>query len=616
MGFRYVWFRVWYEFRRKTGWLKRQFPTSPPLIALPDLENWKMQGQAWPWPEREKIDFPINPNPALKEKAESILKGELSLFQSFPFYFQNRNDWTRNPETGFQYDVNLHWTQIPDLSPEAGDIKYVWERSRFTHFHSIIRYDYHFDLDHAEWVFSEIESWIKANPINCGPNYRCSQEISLRVFNWLGALVFYKNSPALTEARWNLFIKHLYWQMHHVRQNIHFSRIAVRNNHAITETLALYIFGTLFPTLPEAAEWKRNGKKWFEQEMTYQVYVDGSFLQFSMNYHRVLVQLVTLAIRFADIHHDLFSGEVYERAFASLRFLKSFQDPGSHQLPNYGANDGALFFQFTDLPFRDYSPQLAALEAALCGTKPDDENAQWFGSAIEPYFQKEKEKPTSVKIFTDGGYASIREPQTLTFFRCGRFKDRPSQADNLHVDIWHNGQNIFRDGGSFKYNASEADMRYFFGSSSHNLVMINGQDQMKKGPRFVFTHWSQARFFRAGEDELGWTLLGEIEAFSHIKKGIRHKRKLWKSKTGAHWEIEDHISGISGSDFELLWHPSPGAIDTFDLKVIDANGQMIKAREEMGWYSGLYGMKEESPFFVFSSRQPYFKTTIIEKTAI
>ena len=39
----------------------------------------------------------------------------------------------------------------------------------------------------------------------------------------------------------------IYWQLHHVYHNINFSRISVRNNHAITECLMLYLSGKLFP---------------------------------------------------------------------------------------------------------------------------------------------------------------------------------------------------------------------------------------------------------------------------------------------------------------------------------------------------------------------------------
>src|SRR5690606_29270908 len=112
---------------------------------------------------------------------------------------------------------------------------------------TLIRYDFHFEKDNGEFVFSQIEDWIEKNPVNKGPNWKCSQEISLRLFNWCYALAFYKNSSALTEDRWNKIQSVIYWSFHHVYHHINFSRIAVRNNHAITETLCLALSEMLFP---------------------------------------------------------------------------------------------------------------------------------------------------------------------------------------------------------------------------------------------------------------------------------------------------------------------------------------------------------------------------------
>src|SRR5690606_32684661 len=146
------------------------------------------------------------------------------------------------------------------------------------------RYDYHFNVDLSEFVFSDIESWIDANPTNQGPNWRCSQEISLRILNWCYALFYYENATALTEDRWKKMQHVIYASVHHVYHHINFSRIAVRNNHAITETLFLTVSHLLFPFIPETKKWAEQGLKWFEQEIGYQVYSDGTFLQFSMNY--------------------------------------------------------------------------------------------------------------------------------------------------------------------------------------------------------------------------------------------------------------------------------------------------------------------------------------------
>lgn len=106
---------------------------------------------------------------------------------------------------------------------EAGDIKFVWEKSRFSFLYTLIRDEQHNKANHAAFVFSEIENWIDSNPINCGPNYRCSQEISLRVMNWIFALYYYiDDDDALTEQRWGKIMNSIYWQIHHVYHNINF----------------------------------------------------------------------------------------------------------------------------------------------------------------------------------------------------------------------------------------------------------------------------------------------------------------------------------------------------------------------------------------------------------
>ena len=67
-----------------------------------------------------------------------------------------------------------------------------------------------------------------------------------------------------------------------------------------------------------------------------------------MNYHRVVVQLLTWGIQLAKLNGDTFDKVVYERAQKSLDFLDACIDPVSGELPNYGSNDGALFFKLTN----------------------------------------------------------------------------------------------------------------------------------------------------------------------------------------------------------------------------------------------------------------------------
>ena len=367
MGWRYVGFRVRYELLRRSGLYRSKFPTAPAFRQYITLENWKNNGKQFFFESREQLTIPKFQDTGLRERYEAIRNGKILMFNSLLTDLGNEYDWITNPDTGYKYDIGKHWTEIADYSAEAGDIKFVWEKSRFCYLYDIIRYDYHYGEDCAEFVFREILSWIKNNPVNCGPNYRCSQEISLRVLNWTFVLYYYKNSRHLTENVFNEMQYAIFHQMEHVYSNIDFSRIAVRNNHAVTESVALYLAGMFYSGMPGAETWKKNGRKWFEEEIAYQIYEDGSYLQFSMNYHRVVAQLLTWGIVLAGRNGEKMSNIVYDRAKRSVRFLATCMVEENGWLPNYGANDGALFFTLSEGHFRDYRPQVQALAAAHLG---------------------------------------------------------------------------------------------------------------------------------------------------------------------------------------------------------------------------------------------------------
>jgi hypothetical protein len=88
------------------------------------------------------------------------------------------------------------------------------------------------------------------------------------------------------------------------------------------------------------------------------------------------------------------------------------------------------------------------------------EDNDWYGSSK---FRSNDiiHYPLSIIHYPTGGYSITHDHDTLTFVRCGAYKDRPFQADNLHLDIWVNGQNLLRDAGSYKYNTDDKWVNYF-----------------------------------------------------------------------------------------------------------------------------------------------------------
>ena len=584
MGIRYVKYRIRHEIERKTGVLKKRFPANSDIKKFVTLEKW-----------RSEKDFFLNFNPSIKkpsvglqQKTENILSGNILYFNKNWINVGRDYDWITNPSNGYKYDISKHWSEIADLSEVAGDIKYVWEKSRFSYLLTLIRYDFHTSNDLSEFVFSEIDSWIKANPINKGPNWRCSQEISLRIFNWCFALSYYRDSEALTEERWNRIQNVIYWSLHHVYHHIDFSRIAVRNNHAITETLFLALSNMMFPFIPETKKWSEKGRKWFEEEIDYQIYEDGTFLQFSMNYHRVVIQLFSLAFSVSEFFEKPFSKNVYQKAYKSLNFLYQCTQDENGWLPNYGSNDGALFFPFSDSDYRDYRPHLNTLHKILIQKDIYNEtfiqeDSIWFGEQkkSENNFQK-LVKDFTPQSFVNGGFYLLRQGDFFTFIRCGNHKDRPAQADNLHLDLWYKGENILRDSGTYKYNTNPEILEYFMGTKSHNSVMIENHSQMLRGGRFIWYYWTQAGKVVWKQTENSYIFEGEISAFRFLKETVIHKRRIEISKIENKWFVSDQLNDMDHLEKRQIWHPNSAKISfesegeeiTFDSFNSDYYGEM------------------------------------------
>ncbi len=590
MGIRYVFFRIFYELKRKSGFLKKSYPVKPPFRTWITLSDWKKSPPPFFFSSINDFQKPSMASPLLIEKAQRILKGEVQFFQG-EWKKIEPNDWLTNLSSGYHYDVRKHWTEIPDFDPVYGDIKYVWERSRFSFLQTILRYDAQNGSDSSTWVFNQMESWIDHNPINQGPNYRCSQETSCRLFNWILALYFYKDAESLTQNRWSKILFYIYWQIKHVRENINYSRIIVRNNHAITETLLLYTAGLLFPFFEEASEWKGSGKKWFEEEIAYQIFEDGGYLQFSFNYHRVVIQLLAWAIALSEKHKEKWSAVVYERAHASLNLLVNCQDQTSGRLPNYGSNDGSLFFNWNDTSFRDFRPALDSLHFLLTGRslyKHSYEDRVWFGIDRGIMNLKPLTLNNGTQSFPKAGIFTFRKNDLLIFINCVTYKVRPLQADNLHLDLWYKGENLLVDGGSFRYNTDPDTTRYFMGTESHNTVMLGQHDQMCKGPRFIWLNWTRA--IQAGwkEEEDPVVFEGAIRAFDHLGKLVHH-RKVTINEQLNKLTVTDQVTGKHDEVMRQLWHLLPQNKDRIKIEIQTDGASELRTERN---YSSTYGVVE------------------------
>lgn len=609
IGWKWVFHRIKYNAIKKSGILFKQNPLSTGKSFSIPIEIWKENAGRFIFTRPALDKLHRDRRDKLRQQAEKILSGSIPYFNGNWMEPSASGNWLADPVDGFIYNNQQHFTLFNEFG-EGRDIKFVWERSRFSYLLTIMRYDHHFNEDHSAFVFNEILTWIDQNPFNCGPNYISSQEIAIRILNWSFLLYYYSDS--LQDQAYKKIMQSVYDQLVHIDVNLGFAKQLVRNNHIITEAAALFIFSLLLAELPEAKEWQFRSKKILEEEIDFQIFKDGTYLQYSMNYHRVVIQVLTFVLKIASVQNITFSDTFHRKAERSLRYLYVCANPDTGRVPNYGSNDGSLFFPLNDHDYSDYRPSLQALGNLLGIQLYKDifEDTLWFMAPASMINRAALPAVPGVFTFPESGYYIINENTAQTFIRCGDHKSRPAQADQLHVDITLNNENVLFDGGTYQYNASPSDRNYFFGSASHNTVMLGEMDQMLKGSRFIWFYWTRLIERKMEESDTEYIFSGTIQAFRQSGKWRTLTRTVRRSKTENTWIITDQFKNKGNYPMHQIWNISDYGMQHLKFSSVDKNGIEIPGESAEGFYSPTYGIKIPSRRIIFTSNDSTITTTI------
>jgi len=473
-------------------------------------------------------------------------------------------DWLANPINQQKFpNAQRPFYAIADFDPAVGDIKQLWELSRFQW---VIRFakDALENPEQAARLNDWIADWSDRNPAYRGPNWKCGQEAALRVLHLIMGAHILDQIEAPHEGLKNLVHVHL----KRIAPTVSYA-MAQDNNHGTSEAAALYIGGSWLSALgdPAGTAWARQGRRLLENRAAKLIAKDGSFSQYSVTYHRMMLDSLSLAEWWRARCGDApFSAQFISRAKAASTWLYRLIDVTSGDVPNIGANDGAHILNLAEADYRDFRPS-AALGYAL-----------WHGEAA---FKESKHAQAQLALLNikiseklapspeshagqNGGFTVLKAPDAMAVLRCPRFNFRPSQSDILHLDYWQNGVNILRDGGTYSYNSTDEDLAYFGGVKSHNTVEFDGRDQMPRLGRFLFGGWPKTLQFTFNGDQ--------AEAAYKDYKGAAHKRAVKLS--GRFLHVTDTLSGFD--DIAILrWRLSPDIITA--PPAIVKTGQGIKA---------------------------------------
>ena len=507
-------------------------------------------------------------------------------------------DWHANPfDPPSCIPADLPWWKVPDFQSGAGDIKTVWELSRFDWLIAMAQRTATGRAAEVGRLNRWLEDWIAKNPPYLGANWKCGQEASIRVMHLALSALLLDNladpSPACREL---------------VR--LHLARIAPTtgyaigqaNNHGTSEAAALFIGGAWLARAGEqgAHRWADRGHTLLEERARSLIEPDGTFSQYSAVYQRLMLDTYSLAETFRRrFGLPPFSAACVDRLGAAADWLWQLADERTGDTPNLGANDGTRLMALADDDHRDVRPTVQLSHAlfrdelAVPETGPWDQPLLWLG-IDRP---RRPAPPRRSRSFDDGGLHVLRRGRAVAFLRYPRFRFRPGQADALHCDLWVDGVNLLRDAGTYSYNAPGTEESGFATASSHCTIEFDGRDQMPRLGRFLYGDWLQARDGEPARDASEASTAGAAYTDGH---GASHHRRL--SLEDARLVCEDRIAGFTRSAI-LRWRLAPGdwrveasAARCGDWSIrVESDADEIRPRLTQGYESRYYMLKTPIP---------------------
>ncbi len=598
-----------YRFGLRTGHYQRAMPSRrsgyhgtpalPPLPRIPEV-------------------FPAEKARTLAE-ADEIRQGRVRLFGAGPVPLDL--DAGASPE---------HWSVL-EQQPFKGDLKLIWEHGRLGWAITLARaYAFGGSAADARDFWEKVLHFLEVHPPNLGRQWQSAQEVAIRLMTLVLCDRIMAPSPESTPARrgrlWQAVAEHA----GRIPPTLPYAR-AQNNNHLLSEAAGLYTAGLYLRGHPQAEHWRELGWHWLNWGFQHQIDEAGGYIQYSANYHRLMLQLALYTdwLR-RDAGEPDWPEATRRRLAAASRWLWALTDPDTGAVPNLGANDGAYLFPLTSRPFSDFRPVVAAAGKAflgldIYGRSELDEMAEWLGLASDE--AEDLGQPQAhdlLRMERDDGRA---------FLRAARFTDRPSHADQLHLDLWWRGENVARDAGTYVYTAPPPWDNALATAQVHNTLTLNSADQMRRAGHFLWLDWAQAEILAHEVDEAGRLvrLTGEHDGYRRL--GALHRRTV--EVTGTGWRVTDTVltagRGKGGEAHQarvhwLLpdWAPVQAAPDRlridgpdfgFELRFEGADSlALVRAGECLlgevepeptwGWYSPTYSVKQPALMVIVGAAGP------------
>jgi hypothetical protein len=531
-----------YRRRLKKGYFSRSLPCVPGFFV----------GEFW----NGAVGRPVIPvvssdlRQLILDRGDEIASGFFRLFEDEVVFEGDQPQWHKS---GYLNSRGHHFSTI-DLNIIPGDdIKLCWDLSRFKWLTQLVVAAVHApsasDADkYLERAHSLLKNWLENNTYFSGVNWACGQEVSIRGLHLMNSLLLLEKHFHACPGKTS--IDFLISSYRRVEETISYS-LSQENNHSLTESLFLYyvpFFLARYGVLLSARENAEARYKRFDAIFSRLIQKDGSFRMYSVNYHRAVCDILSLAKVLDDeLNVGFWTAERVVRVGDMHAFLSAVIVPESGGAPVIGHNDGSLHaIQYASSLI--YTPSLLFMGGVFSlPISSEFSDAQryvyCFGRALRFV---EKVSASYVSCFEDFGLVVVKQPGYQAFFKYARNRGRPQQQDFLHFDLWVHGNNILHDSGTYSYNPKDIKLvDYFDDSTAHNGPFLVGQPFVRRLSRFLYLEWPNAQVVETiGQGKV------EVTAYLNNSSGLTFIRTIQFFKG----RIEIADSGPQGVDWGVSFN--------------------------------------------------------------
>ena len=388
------------------------------------------------------------------------------------FLFSLRWDMERTYEPVI-FDGPINWLHQPGGDPEW---IFAFNRMRFWiclgQAYAITK-----DEIYAHTFAAQLCSWIdtvKKDDPGCAKAWR-SIEAGIRMEYWCKAMDYFEGSPAITEHVRLLFNKSITEHAEFIMGV--WNPYNLMSNWGILANHGLFIASVLLPQNEQTALWREEAIRRLAKEIEIQVYDDGTHWEQSPMYHfevlHCFLDVIILAGSNGIELPEIIRRKTHDMSRAGTTFLK----PDGNEL-SMGDSD--------EIDARNVITKAAYVfgdgELKSLGYTNIDFDSVW-DLGIKSVTEYKNIHPTlpkeTVRILADSGNFFLRnswnESATYLHFHCGPLGAGHGHSDQLHIDLFANGEDILVDAGRYTYSAAAGRLE-FKDSTAHNTSTVDGKN--------------------------------------------------------------------------------------------------------------------------------------------